>query len=390
MNTPTAAPTSTPAPRRRAIARIRFHITREQQTAELYEQLLGVIEGISPRVEALPADWSAYVDLAGALRYWDRDIDGLLALIRLRLLALYGVTSSAGAGPTRSLAAMAAALTPPGAVTTVHDTPYEIAAFLRPRRVGELPGIGPKTAQTLTRYGISTVGDIADTPPATLQRILGTTAARQAQALAHGTDHRPVVPAAPAKSLSAGHRFDHDELDTDRHQRTVLALVEDLGTRLRSTGEITEALTLTVTYTDRTQTTRTRTLPEATAHTPTLTTTARDLLHALGLQRARVRALSLRAERLRSDDSAVHQLTFDDRDEKLHRLEAALDRARARYGSSIAGAASAHRHPSKPHSADTDAGLRARGTPERATERSTQANVGRVACGTTPSVRSTA
>ncbi|MFB6832613.1 DNA polymerase Y family protein [Streptomyces hydrogenans] len=334
--------THTPPPphRQRTIVRIHFHPTH--QTDPLYEQLLGVLEGISPRVEALPADWSAYLDLSSALRYWDRDTDGIISLIRLRLLALYGVTSSAGAGPTRSIAAMAAALTPPGHVTIVHDTPYEIAAFLRPRHTSELPGIGPKTARTLARYGITTVGDIVDTPPATLQRILGATPARQAHALAHGTDTRPVVPAAPAKSLSTTHRFHHDELDTDQHDRTVLALAENLGTRLRTTGEITEALTLTVTYADRTQTTRTRTLPEATAHTPTLTTTTRDLLRTLGLQRARVRALALRAERLRPDDTAAHQLTLDDRDDKLHRLEAALDQARARYGNNIAGAASAY------------------------------------------------
>ncbi len=58
----------------------------------------------------------------------------------------------------------------------VGDTPYEIAAFLRTKPASALPGIGPQTAKSLARYGITTIGDIADTPPATLQRILGTTA----------------------------------------------------------------------------------------------------------------------------------------------------------------------------------------------------------------------
>ncbi|WP_326681526.1 DinB/UmuC family translesion DNA polymerase [Streptomyces sp. NBC_01237] len=110
---------------------------------------------------------------------------------------------------------------------------------------------------------------------------------------------------------------------------------------MRTTGEITQALTLTVTYADRTQTTRSRTLTEPTAHTPALATTGRELLTALGLQRARVRTLALRAERLCPAEHAVHQLTLDDRDEKLRRLENALDRARARYGPGTAGAASA-------------------------------------------------
>ncbi|MFJ5851076.1 hypothetical protein [Streptomyces sp. NPDC092903] len=332
MNSPSSRP------RPRAILRIHFHLV--ERTEELYGQLLAVVEGISSRVEPLPADWSAYVDLTGALTYWGQDTEGLVAVIRLRLLALHGVPSSAGAGPTRSIAAMAADLTPPGAATVVRDDPYEIASFLRTKPASALPGIGPKTVRTLTRYGITSVGDIADAQLPTLQRILGTTAARLAHDRAHGIDERPVVPGAAPRAMSSAHRFERDELDIDRHHRTVLGLVQDLGSRLRTSGEIARALTLTVTYADRTQTTRTRTLTEPTAHTPALAATARELLTSLGLQRARVRTLALRAERLRPAEDTAHQLTFDDRDDKLRRLETALDKAATRFGSGVAGAAS--------------------------------------------------
>lgn len=330
---------STPPDRRpRAIVRIHFHV--EQHSEGLFAQLMDVLSDISPTIEPLPADWSAYMDITGSLKFWARDVEGLVAVVRLRLLALHGVQSSAGAGPTRSIAAMAAAVTPPGAATIVGDSPYEIAAFLRPRPAAALPGVGPKTARTLASFGISTVGDLADTQPATLQRILGV-GAGQIQNLARGEDERPVVPAAAPRSMNASHRFDRDELDTDQHQRITLALAEDLGARLRGASEIAQALTLTVTYADRTHTTRTRTLAEATAHTPALADTARQLLADLSLQRARVRGIGLRADRLRPAEHATHQLTFDDRDDRLHRLEAALDQARARYGPGIAGAASA-------------------------------------------------
>ncbi|MFJ1799066.1 helix-hairpin-helix domain-containing protein [Streptomyces sp. NPDC088180] len=327
------------SPRRtRAILRIHFHPA--ERSEELFGQLLTVLDGISSRVEPMPADWSAYADLSGALTYWGRDAEGLVAVLRLRLLALHGVPSSAGAGPTRSVAAMAADVTPPGCATVVRDDPYEIAAFLRTKPTAALPGIGPKTARTLARYGITTVADIADTQLPTLQRILGTGAARQAHDLAHGIDERPVVPSAAPKTMSTGHRFDRDELDPDQHHRTVLRLVQELGARLRTSGEITQALTLTVTYADRTQTTRSRSLTEATAHTPALAAAARELLTSLGLQRARVRTLALRAERLRPAEHTAHQLTFDDRDHKLRRLETALDKAAIRYGTGITGAAS--------------------------------------------------
>ncbi|MFH9234410.1 DNA polymerase thumb domain-containing protein [Streptomyces globisporus] len=329
---------SSTRPRPRAILRIHFHPA--ERSEELYGQLLAVVDGISSRVEPLPADWSAYVDLSGALTYWGRDAEGLIAVVRLRLLALHGVQCSAGAGPTRSIAAMAADLTPPGSATVVRDDPYEIAAFLRTKPASALPGIGPKTARTLARYGIRTVGDIADTRLPTLQRILGTAAARLAHDRAHGTDERPVVPGAAPRTMSAARRFDRDELDPHQHHRAVLGLVQDLGGRLRTSGEIAQALTLTVTYADRTQTLRTRSLTEPTAHTPALAATARELLTGLGLQRARVRALALRAERLRPAEETVHQLTLDQRDDRLRRLEAALDRAASRYGPGITGAAS--------------------------------------------------
>ncbi|MEW9513783.1 DNA polymerase Y family protein, partial [Streptomyces bacillaris] len=222
----------------------------------------------------------------------------------------------------------------------------QVVIDLRDTLVRAWPGVpvdlvGPQTARTLARYGITTIGDIVDTPPATLQRILGTTAARQAYDRAHGIDERPVIPGAAPRTMSAGHRFDRDELDPDLHHATLLGLVQELGTRLRTGGEIAQALTLTVTYADRTQTTRTRMLTEPTAHTPALAATARQLLTGLGLQRARVRTIALRAERLRPAEDTVRQLTLDGRDDKLHRLETALDKATARYGPGITGAAAA-------------------------------------------------
>ncbi|MET8438684.1 helix-hairpin-helix domain-containing protein [Streptomyces sp900116325] len=328
-------------PRPRTIMRIHFHPA--EPTDELYEQLLAVLEGITPRVEPHPSDWAADVDLTGALRYWAQDAAGLVGVIRLRAIALHGVQSSAGAGPNRMIAAMAAAVTAPGAATIVGHGPYEIAAFLRPQPAVALSGVGPASARSLSRYGITTVGDIADTPPATLQRILGT-AARQAHDRAHGQDDRSVVPAVAPKTISASRRFDRDELDPDQHHRTVLGLIEQLGARLRDEQSVAQAITLTVTYADRTSTTRTRTLIEPTAHTPDLGATGRELLALLGLQRARVRAISLRAERLIRAEQAAHQLTLDTRDDKARDLEAALDLARARYGPGVAGAAAAYRH----------------------------------------------
>lgn len=76
---------------------------------------------------------------------------------------------------------------------------------------------------------------------------------------------------------------------------------------------------------------------------PALAGLAREILAGLGLQRARVPAIALRAERLRPAEHGAHQITLDPHDDKRHRLKTVLDRARARYGPHIAGAASAYR-----------------------------------------------
>ncbi|MGW6590032.1 hypothetical protein ACWF9X_20775 [Streptomyces globisporus] len=70
----------------------------------------------------------------------------------------------------------------------------------------------------------------------------------------------------------------------------------------------------------------------ATAHTPRLRATAHALHAALGLQRARVRSPALRAGELGDAASASRQLPFGPDDDRARRIEAAADRARARFG----------------------------------------------------------
>ncbi|MGC0316957.1 hypothetical protein QBC98_005455 [Kitasatospora acidiphila] len=56
---------------------------------------------------------------------------------------------------------------------------------------------------------------------------------------------------------------------------------------------------------------------------------------ALGLQRARVRAVTVRVSGLTSVSSTAVQLTFDRAVEDARRLEPIIDRAARRFGSGI-------------------------------------------------------
>ncbi|WP_199546326.1 hypothetical protein [Streptomyces sp. N35] len=297
----------------------------------VYEQVLGLLRDITPTVQALPPG-SAVLDVTGALRYFDRDIESLAQLVRLRIAAWHSLSATIGAGGSRMIASMAADATAPGGLTAVGTTPEALAGFLRPRPVAALPGIGPATVKSLARYGIHRIGDLADVPLLTLQRILGKAAGRTLLERAQGRDVRTVIPQAPAKSTSASVTFDADELEPVAHHRALLALTERIGVRLRAARQIATGLALSITYADGSTTHRTRTLSEATAHTDQLAATARGLLDSLGLQRARVRGIALRAEGLTDAEHERHQLTLDPADDKRRRIEQAADQARRRFG----------------------------------------------------------
>ncbi|WP_406482570.1 DNA polymerase thumb domain-containing protein [Streptomyces sp. NBC_01615] len=319
--------------REQSILHFRFDVPRDHDP-ELWERLRRLLEDFMPRVQMLEPD-SAVADLTGALRFWHRDARGITELIQLRALALYGVRSAAAVAPNRLLAAMAAALTPPGERTVIEDSPEAIAAFLRPRPVRELPGVGAATAATLTDHGLHTVGDLADLPALTLQRLLGARLGRTLHERAHGHDTSVVNPTPAPASISTEHAFPRDELDPAQHRRALLALADDLGTRLRTSDQIAQGLTCTIRYADQTATRRSRTLPEATHHTVLLARAAYTLYESLGLQRARVRSIALRADALQPAAKATRQLTFDTGDDKPLAIEGVADRARARYRHSM-------------------------------------------------------
>ena len=306
---------------------VRFQLPPTREAA--LPELLGLLEEFTPVVEALPPD-RALADLRGAERYFKRDAVELASVIRVRALALHGVDCAIGAGPGPMLARMALKDARPGVTRSV---PEDTAAdFLAGRPVAVLPGVGAATARVLCEYGLDTLGRVAAAPLSTLQRLVGAKAGRELHEKANGVDRGRVVPNGVSRSLATERPFTRDELDPDRHRRALLSAAEELGSRLRALDKVCRTLTLTVRYADRSATTRSRTLGEPTAHSAALTRAAYGMYEALGLQRARVRSVSLRAEGLDPAEQASHQLTFDPTDDKLRRIEEAADRARARFG----------------------------------------------------------
>ncbi|MEU9759479.1 hypothetical protein [Streptomyces sp. NPDC047985] len=297
-----------------------------------YEELLALLGTFTPMVEAVRPD-GALADVRGALRYFGQDARGLASVIRVRALALHGVDCAIGAGENPMLARAAARRAAPG--TTFVVPRGAGAGFIAAEPATALDGVGAATARTLRGYGLDSVGRIAATPLGTLQRITGVRTGRDLWERSRGIDRTAVAPGAPARSVTAERTFPYDELDQERQRRALLSLTEELGAGMRGDGQVCRGLTVLVRHATRTgyaTLSRSRTLPEPTAHSAALTDLAYRIHDSLGLQRARVRGIALRAEGLTDAERAAHQLSLDPADERARRIEAVADRLRDKYG----------------------------------------------------------
>ncbi|MER6694465.1 DNA polymerase Y family protein [Streptomyces minutiscleroticus] len=307
-----------------------------------YRQVLELLAALSPVVQALPPS-AALVDLRGALRYHGVPARRLGEVLRVRAISRLGLDVRVGIGPSVTVAATASAQVPlPGGVLAVAFD--QVVDWLRPLPVQALHGIGPHQAHRLQEYGVHTVGLLAAVPTATVQRLLGGKAGRQASDRARGIDWRPVVPRELPAFATVRHTFDRHTLDGPVARSALLGLVVQLGLLLRRRHQVARGLTLTLRFAGDGSWEKTRRLSEASAHDDDLRAVAHQLIEAAGLQRARLTGLALRAEDLIGADRAAMQLSLDRTREARLRVEGAADRIRARFGPDVIGPAAAFLH----------------------------------------------
>ncbi len=171
--------------------------------ADVSAGVMEVFRSVTPLVEPLSLD-EAFLEVSGAARR----LGGARAVgewIRATVQDEQGITCSVGVASTKFVAKLASARCKPDGLLVV---PADGAvAFLHPLPVAALWGVGEKTEEVLLRLGLRTVGDIAHTPLATLQRALGPATGAHLSALSWGRDERRVVPVEPDKSIGAEETF---------------------------------------------------------------------------------------------------------------------------------------------------------------------------------------
>ena len=296
--------------------------------AQVSRNVMALFSSITPLVEPLSLD-EAFLDVSGALRRLGAPA-AIGELIRARVHDEQQITCSVGVATTKFVAKLASTRAKPDGMLIVPAG--KVIEFLHPLPVGALWGVGERTEEQLTRLGLRTVADLANTPVSTLKRALGPAAGQHLHDLSWGRDDRSVTPHEPDKSMGNETTFPHDIDDPEVIHAYLLQLSDQVAGRLRSAGYVGRTIALKIRFSDFRTISRSRTLSHPTDVGKEIYDTARGLYDALGLQRVRIRLVGIRVEGLAGAEGAPAQLLLGEPEHGRRDAEVAIDGLRVRFG----------------------------------------------------------
>jgi DNA polymerase-4 len=279
---------------------------------------------LTPQVEPLSID-EAFLDLTGTERLHGLSAAKQLARFAIRVEREFGITISVGLSANKFLAKIASDLDKPRgfAVLSLAEAP----AFLAPKPVGFIYGVGAVSAAKLAADGFRLIGDLQRADEHDLMRRYGAEGRRLAR-LARGLDDRPVDPARETKSISAETTFNTDISTFRPLEQHLWDLTERVSARLKKAGLAGSTVTLKLKSADFKIRTRARSLPHPTQLANIIFAAGRDLLaHETGTTRYRLIGIGVsQLVETQGEDKA------DLLDRRAAEAEHAVDRLREKYG----------------------------------------------------------
>jgi DNA polymerase-4 len=215
---------------------------------------------LTPQVEPLSID-EAFLDLTGTERLTGLTPAKQLARFAIKVEKELGITVSVGLSANKFLAKIASDLDKPRGFAVLGQT--EAAAFLAPKPVGFIYGVGAVSASKLSADGFRTVGDLQKADETDLMRRYGAEGRRLAR-LAHGLDDRKVDPVRDTKSVSAETTFNTDISAFRPLEQHLWDLTERVSSRLKKAQLAGSTVTLKLKTADFKTRTRARSLPQPT------------------------------------------------------------------------------------------------------------------------------
>ncbi len=289
------------------------------------KRILGLAADLTPLIQNLSLD-EAWMDLSGTERLHGAPPAITLARLQTGIEAETGLTVSIGLASNKFLAKIASELDKPRGFSVIGR---EAQAFLAPKPVRILPGVGPAMVASLEKAGYRTVGDLARTDRKVLAERWGAQGLRLSE-LAHGHDTRAVNPNEARKAISAETTFNDDLSQIDDLEDKLAPLCERVARQARAGGVAGRVVTLKLRETDFRIVTRRRTLPVATQTAKTLFQVGRELLAREATGRP-WRLIGIGIADLIDADSAAGDF-FADVERKALAGERSVDAIRARFG----------------------------------------------------------
>ncbi len=296
--------------------------------AEVSGQIFAIFHRYTPLVEGLSLD-EAFLDVTGSQSLFG-DGPTIAAAIKRAIREELSLTASAGVAPCKFAAKIASDLQKPDGLVVVSRE--GLSAFLRPLPIERMWGIGPRAAARLRPAGYHTFEDLAQTPLARLEAVLGKAYALHVQTLARGLDDREVLPGRAAVSVGAEETFEEDLGERRAMELRLLALSGRVARRLIKAGLAGSSVTLKVKYADFSLKTRSLTLPEPVVDRQSLYEAATTLLDRAPPGRVRLLGISVSALAEASAPKGTLPLFPDAAPERRRRLEEVVNRIDDRFG----------------------------------------------------------
>jgi DNA polymerase-4 len=279
---------------------------------------------LTPQVEPLSID-EAFLDLTGTQRLHGLSAAKQLARFALKVERELGITVSIGLSANKFLAKIASDLDKPRGFAVLSAA--EAPAFLAPKPVGFIYGVGAVSAAKLASDGFRVIADLQKADERDLMRRYGVEGQRLAR-LCHGIDDRKVDPVRETKSVSAETTFNTDISDFRALEQQLWDLTERVSSRLKKSGLAGSTVTLKLKTADFKIRTRARALAHPTQLANIIFAAGRDLLaHEVGRDRFRLIGIGL---------STLVETEGDDMADLIDRRDAqaehAIDRLREKFG----------------------------------------------------------
>jgi len=295
-----------------------------EKYARVGRQVRELMFKLTPLVEPVSID-EAFMDLSGTARLHGMSPAKSLAGFAAGVETSLGITVSIGLSCNKFLAKIASDLDKPRGFAVLGGG--EAAAFLAPKPVTLIFGVGKIAQQRLARDGLRTIGDLQRAGEMELRRRYGVEGARLAR-LARGLDDRPVKAEREAKSISAETTFDRDIADFRPLELRLWRLAEKVSSRLKANALAGSTVTLKLKTADFRIRTRAQSLSHPTQLAGRIFAAGRDLL-ARETDGTMFRLIGIGLTALCDADGADFADLIDRRSAEA---EQAIDRLRERFG----------------------------------------------------------